>query len=64
MTKDIRKLSDAQLWRLGLLDGNLDPLPPVDRPSLWANERARKLLAQIARDIDWSKQGWSPTVFQ
>jgi hypothetical protein len=108
MTKDIRKLSDAQLyaldlasryklqrsslgwwavdydgsalsdpveilapniirslWRLGLLDGNLDPLPPVDRPSLWANERARKLLAQIARDIDWSELGpeWSPTVF-
>ena len=53
------------LWRLGLLDGNADPLPPVDKPSLWANERARKLLAQIARDIDWSKQGpeWSPTVF-
>jgi len=51
------------LWRLGLLDGNVDPLPPIDRPSLWANERARKLLAQIARDIDWPKQGWSPTVF-
>ena len=51
------------LWRLGLLDGNLDPLPPVDRPSLWANERARKLLAQIARDVDWSEQDWSPTVF-
>src|SRR5262249_13181261 len=40
------------LWRLGLPDGNLDPLPPVDRPSLWANERARQLLAHIARDID------------
>jgi hypothetical protein len=53
------------LWRLGLLDGNLDPVPPVDRPSLWANERARKLLAQIVRDIHWSELGpeWSPTVF-
>jgi hypothetical protein len=53
------------LWRLGLLDGNPDPLPPVDRPSLWANARARSLLAQIARDIDWSELGpeWSPTVF-
>jgi hypothetical protein len=50
------------LWRL-LLDGNPDPSIPVNRPSLWANERARKLLAQIARDIDWSEQGWSPTVF-
>jgi len=51
------------LWRLGLLDGNPDPAIPVERPSLWANERARKLLAQIARDIDWSEQGeWSPTV--
>jgi hypothetical protein len=39
------------LYRLGLLDGNSDPLPPVDRPSLWANEQARQLLAQIARDI-------------
>ena len=53
------------LWRLGLLDGNADLLPPVDRPSLWANERARELLAQIARDIDWSEQDaeWLPTVF-
>jgi hypothetical protein len=51
------------LWRLGLLDGNPDPLPPVDRPSLWANERARKLLTQIAHDIDWSELSpeWSPT---
>jgi hypothetical protein len=52
------------LYRLGLLDGNPDPAIPVRRPSLWANERARKLLAQIARDIDWSEHGeWSPTVF-
>jgi hypothetical protein len=41
------------LWRLGLLDGNPDPSPPVDKPSLWANEQARELLAQIVRDIDW-----------
>jgi hypothetical protein len=52
------------LWRLGLLDGNPDPAIPVKKPSLWANERARKLLAKIARDIDWSEHGeWSPTVF-
>jgi hypothetical protein len=52
------------LWRLGLLDGNPHPSIPVKKPSLWANERARKLLAQIARDIDWSEHGpWSPTVF-
>src|SRR5262249_19115222 len=50
------------LWRLGLLDGDPDPPIPVRRPSLWANERARNLLVQIARDIDWSKIGpWSPT---
>jgi hypothetical protein len=53
----------SSLWRLGLLDGNPDPAIPVKRPSLWANERARKLLARIARDIDWSEQKWSPTVF-
>jgi hypothetical protein len=54
------------LFRLGLLDGNPDPLPPVKQPSLWANERARNLLAQIARDIDWAQQGadWAPTVFR
>lgn len=105
MTKDIRKLSDAQLyaldlasryklqrssmgwwavsdesarsksveilkpntirslWRLGLLDGDVDPPRPVKKPWLWANKRARKLLARIARDIDWSEQEWSPTVF-
>jgi hypothetical protein len=52
------------LWRLGLLDGNPEPAIPVKKPSLWANARARNLLAQIARDIDWSQQGpWSPTVF-
>jgi hypothetical protein len=52
------------LYRLGLLDGNPDPAIPVKKPSLWANARARKLLTQIARDIDWSQQGeWSPTVF-
>jgi hypothetical protein len=42
------------LWRLGLLDGNPEPSIPVDRPSLWANERARELLAQIGPE-------WSPT---
>lgn len=40
------------LYRLGLLDGNPDPAIPVKRPSLWANERARELLAQIAHDFD------------
>ena len=51
------------LWRLGLLDGNPWPAIPVKKPSLWANERARELLAQIARDVDWSEQEWSPMVF-
>jgi len=55
----------SSLWRRGLLDGNPEPAIPVESPSLWANARARKLLAQIACDIDWSKQDpeWSPTVF-
>jgi hypothetical protein len=51
------------LYRMGLLEGNPNPTPPISQPSLWANEHARELLGQIARDIDWSKLGWSPTVF-
>jgi hypothetical protein len=51
------------LWRLGLLDGNPNPSIPVEQPSLWANERARELLSQIARGIEPDDPQSSPTVF-